>query len=100
MRLVDYLNKLNWTQTRLGDEADISTSTIKRALDGKVVNRDSANAICIALSRGLKREITIDDVNELQGNQRPVERGPRRKKNGPQILLSVPEEKGKRREER
>jgi DNA-binding Xre family transcriptional regulator len=88
MRLIDYLDKLNWTQTRLADEADISTSTVKRALDANSINRDSANAICIALSRGLKREITIEDVNELQQHQRPALRGPRKPKEppGPQIL--------------
>ena len=85
MRLVDYLDKLNWTQTKLADEADVSTSTVKRALTAKSISRDNANAICIALSRGLKREITIEDVNELQGHQRPVERGPRPKR-GTQIL--------------
>ena len=88
MRLIDYLDKLNWTQTRLGDEADISTSTVKRALDAKGISRDSANAICIALSRGLKREINIEDVNELQAHQRSILRGARKPKEppGPQII--------------
>ena len=85
MHLVDYLDTLNWTQTRLAKEADISTSTVKRALSSQNISRDNANAICIALSRGLKRSIDISDVTELQAHQRPVLRGPKSKP-GPQIL--------------
>jgi DNA-binding Xre family transcriptional regulator len=84
MRLVDYLDTLNWTQTKLADEADISTSTVKRALTSQTISRDNANAICAALSRALKRTITIADVNELQNHRPPVERGPRKKKPTPE----------------
>jgi predicted DNA-binding protein (UPF0251 family) len=79
MRLVDYLDTLNWTQTRLAKEADISTSTVKRALNSQAISRDNAIAICEALSRALKRPITIADMNELQSHRPPVIRGPRKR---------------------
>lgn len=78
MRLVDYLDSLNWTQTDLAREADISTSTVKRALKAETVSRKNATAICIALTRGMKRPVEMKDVNELHTPK--VERGPRKRR--------------------
>jgi hypothetical protein len=79
MRLVDYLDTLNWTQTDLAKEANVSTSTVKRALKSDTISRKKANAICATLSKALDRHITFSDVNELQNHRPPVERGPRKK---------------------
>jgi DNA-binding Xre family transcriptional regulator len=73
MRLADYLDSLSWSQTDLAREADISSSTIARALKSETISRRNANAICLALSRGLKRPIVLSDVSELHitGLKRP-----------------------------
>ncbi len=81
MRLVDYLDTLNWTQTDLADQADVSPSTVKRVLKGQTVSRKNATAICEALTKAMKREIAIKDVNEL--HTPAVERGPRPRRERP-----------------
>jgi DNA-binding Xre family transcriptional regulator len=65
MRLADYLDTLSWSQSDLAKQADISTSTVRRAMKAQTISRRNANAICVALSQGLKRRIALADVNEL-----------------------------------
>jgi hypothetical protein len=65
MRLADYLDTLSWSQSDLAKQADISTSTVRRAMKAETISRRNANAICVAISRGLKRPIALADVNEL-----------------------------------
>jgi transcriptional regulator with XRE-family HTH domain len=65
MRLKDYLDTLSWSQTELAKQASISASTVRRAMRSETISRDKAKAICEALSRGLKRQIVLSDVNEL-----------------------------------
>ncbi len=73
MRLADYLDTLSWSQTDLAREAEISPSTVARALKAKTILRSNAKAICLALGKGLKRPIALSDVNELHitGLSRP-----------------------------
>lgn len=77
MRLIDYLNTLNWTQTRLAEEARISVSTVGRVIQEKTVSRKNADDICAALSRGMGRTIHLTDVNEIHVTR--AERPERRK---------------------
>lgn len=79
MRLVTYLDELNWTQTRLHDESGLSSSTIQRIMQGKgTVQRKNAEILCATLSRALHREIRIQDIDELQTAS--AERPERRKR--------------------
>jgi len=65
MRLGDYLDTLAWSQTDLAREADISISTVRRVLNESTISRKNAQAICMALTRGLNRHINPSDINEL-----------------------------------
>lgn len=65
MRLADYLDTLAWSQTDLAKEAEISTSTVRRIMHSQAISRKSAQAVCSALAKGLKRPIVPADVTEL-----------------------------------
>ena len=77
MRILDYPDTLAWSQADLAREADISTSTVRRVMKEETISRRNAQAICTALSRGLKRPIALSDVNELHISK--TVRGPRKK---------------------
>jgi DNA-binding Xre family transcriptional regulator len=65
MKLVNYLDELNWTKKRLDTESGISITTIQRMLQGHPVQRETADAICDTLTRALGRTIKINDVDEI-----------------------------------
>lgn len=65
MRLIDYLDSLNWTQQRLAQEAGISISTVQRVVQAKTISRQNANQICTALSKALQIPVEPHDINEI-----------------------------------
>lgn len=65
MRIIDYLDRLNWTQTRLSQEAHVSTSTVQRLVQAKSISRQNADKICDTLSRALGYKVELHDVNEV-----------------------------------
>jgi len=65
MRLVHYLDRLNWTQTRLAKEAKISVSTVSRVLQKKTISRKNADKICKTLTKALQQPITPHDVDDI-----------------------------------
>jgi len=75
--LVDYLDALCWTQTRLAQEARISVGTVGRVVQGKTVSRQSADAICRTLSERMKQTIELKDIDGLYTTraERPERRG-------------------------
>lgn len=77
MRLIDFLNSLNWTQTRLSQEAHVSIATVQRLVQEKPISRINADKICDTLSEAMKMEIKIHDINEM--SVIPSERPERRK---------------------
>lgn len=76
MRLVNYLDELNWTKNRLDDESGVSISTIQRMLQGHPIQRKTADAICETLTRALGRQIRVNDVDEIKvvSTERPERR--------------------------
>jgi transcriptional regulator with XRE-family HTH domain len=77
LKIISLLDELGWTQFRLAIEAHVSPSTIRRLVQGAVVNRQTAEAICTTLSRALERKIGLRDIDEL--SMSPAERPERRK---------------------
>lgn len=77
MRIIDYLDNLNWTQTRLSQEAHVSTSTVQRLVQAKPISRQNANKICAALTQALGYPVALHDVNEIHVTR--AERPERRK---------------------
>lgn len=83
MRIIDYLNALNWTQQRLAQEAHVSISTVQRVVQAKTISRQNADKICEALSNGLHIPVLPRDINEIHTTR--AERPERRKhKEGPE----------------
>lgn len=77
MRIIDYLDTLNWTQTRLAAEAHVSTSTIQRLVQAKPITRVNADKICATLTLAMGYTVTLHDINELHRTR--AERPERRK---------------------
>jgi transcriptional regulator with XRE-family HTH domain len=77
MRLIDYLNTLEWSQADLAKHAGVSPTTVSRVLNEGTISRRSARAICIALSNAMDKRITNLDINELKMSD---VRRPRKKK--------------------
>jgi transcriptional regulator with XRE-family HTH domain len=77
MRIIDYLDALNWSQTRLSQEAKVSVSTVQRVVQAKPISRLNAEKICEALSRGLQIPVEPHDINEIHVTR--AERPERRK---------------------
>ena len=70
MRLSEYLNRFSWSQADLAREADISVSSVARALSGQAISRRNANAIIEALDKqhrtlGATGHITLSSVRGL-----------------------------------
>lgn len=65
MRIIDYLDALNWTQNRLSQEAHVSTSTVQRLVQAKPISRQNAEKICEALSNALHYSVAVHDINEI-----------------------------------
>jgi len=66
MTLREYrVNELGWSVSRLASEAGLSRQVITNAEKGRAVYADSAKAIAVALSRGLKRDIKPLDIEGL-----------------------------------
>jgi hypothetical protein len=63
MKLGGYLDTLSWSQAELSRRAKVSVGSISRALAGDRVSRRVADAIVQALSKGLGRRLTLDDVD-------------------------------------
>ncbi len=76
MRLVYYLDCLNWTQTRLAKEAKVSISTVARLMQEKTISRQNAEKICEALTKAIQQPITPHDVDEIHvpASERPERR--------------------------
>jgi transcriptional regulator with XRE-family HTH domain len=77
MRLENYLDELNWTQTRLAQEAKISVSTVGRLIQDHTISRINADKVCETLTRALGRTIKKGDIDEM--NVPAVVRPERRK---------------------
>ena len=77
MRIIDYLDTLNWTQNRLAQEAHVSISTVQRLVQAKTISRANIDNICAALSQALGYAVTWHDINEV--NRTRAERPERRK---------------------
>lgn len=77
MKIISLLDELGWTQFRLAVESRVSPSTIRRLVQGDVVNRQTAEAICTTLSKALERKINLRDIDEM--NISRAERPERRK---------------------
>lgn len=77
MRIIDYLDNLNWTQTRLSIEAKVSASTVQRLVQGKSISRQNADKICDALTLAMGHKVSLHDVNEIHVTR--AERPERRK---------------------
>ena len=65
MRLAEYLDKLSWSQADLAREANISVSSVARALKGQPVSRRNANAMITALGKGTHHQVTLSEVKGL-----------------------------------
>lgn len=94
MRIIDYLDALNWTQTRLSIEAKVSVSTVQRLVQGKTINRLNADKICDTLTEALGYKVSLHDVNEMHRTraERP-ERRKHKEEEGPgQWLTGQPEQ--------
>lgn len=65
MRIIDYLDSLNWTQQKLAQEAGVSISTVQRVIQSKTISRQNANLICEALSKAMQIPIGPHDINEI-----------------------------------
>jgi transcriptional regulator with XRE-family HTH domain len=85
MRIIDYLDALNWTQTRLSIEAKVSISTVQRLVQGKTINRLNADKICDTLTHALGYQVTLHDINELHRTraERPERRKHKEEEEGP-----------------
>jgi DNA-binding Xre family transcriptional regulator len=77
MRIIDYLDALNWTQNRLSQEAHVSISTIQRLVQAKPISRVNVDKICATLTQAMGYTVTLHDINEL--NRTRAERPERRK---------------------
>lgn len=77
MRIIDFLDNLNWTQSRLAQEAHVSTSTVQRLVGAKSISRQNAEKICNTLTNALGYTVSIHDINEMQVSA--AERPQRRK---------------------
>jgi DNA-binding Xre family transcriptional regulator len=84
MRLVNYLDELNWTQVRLWKESGVSSSTIQRLQKGHPIQREKAEAICKTLSNALGRQIRVVDIDEITvaSTERPERRKQKPEENG------------------
>ena len=71
MMLADYLNMFSWGQADLAREAEVSTHTVSRALNGEKIARRNAQKIVEALDRkfqgqGAKGHIAMGSIKGLK----------------------------------
>ena len=65
MKLEHYLDELNWTQTRLAQEAKVPVSTVSRLIQEQTISRINADKICETLTKALGRQIRTVNIDEL-----------------------------------
>ncbi len=63
--LKEYRIEANLTLSQLGRLANIATSTVSRAEEGNPVQELKALAIARALSKALRRDIKVNDIQDL-----------------------------------
>ncbi len=65
MTIEDYRIELGWSMAELARRAGIDVSTLRRAIEGQQIYKHTAGAIASALSQGLGRKITYQDLDGL-----------------------------------
>jgi len=65
MTLNEYRIKLGWSRAKLAREAGVDVRTVRDALSGKPIYTATAGKIANAISRGLEKEITYEDIEGL-----------------------------------
>lgn len=65
MTIEDYRVQLGWSLAALARKADIDVGTLKRAIKGEQIFKHTAGAIANALSQGLGRTITYQDLEGI-----------------------------------
>lgn len=65
MTLQQYCEKLIWNNSRLAQEADIDRHTAAKAIFQNKCSRTTAMKIVSALSRGLEKTISVNDLEGM-----------------------------------
>lgn len=65
MKLSEYRYQLGWSRAELARHAGISSPSVSKAEKGEAINDKTASLICKALSRVLGRQITFQDIDDL-----------------------------------
>ena len=65
MTLDDYRIKCRWSKAELARQARIDTNTLNRAINGIPVSSDTARKLASAISEGLGRSISVEDIEGL-----------------------------------
>jgi DNA-binding XRE family transcriptional regulator len=65
MKLAEYRIRLGWSRAELARNAGISNPTVTKAENGENINEKTASLICRALSKKLGRQVTFQDIEDL-----------------------------------
>ncbi len=63
--LIEYREQLGWSRSELAREAKLDYQTVSKAESGEPVTGRSARALATAISKGLKTDITFQDIEGL-----------------------------------
>lgn len=65
MNLEAYRVSLGWSKARLAKEAEVSEGTVRDAEKGKSIYKATAGKLARAISKGLGKTITYEDIEGL-----------------------------------
>jgi len=65
MKLDDYRIKCRWSKAEMARQARIDTNTLNRAINGIPVSSDTARKLASAISEGLGRSISVEEIEGL-----------------------------------
>jgi DNA-binding XRE family transcriptional regulator len=65
MKLDDYRIECRWSKAEMARQARIDTNTLNRAINGIPVSSDTARKLASAISEGLGRSISVEQIEGL-----------------------------------
>jgi DNA-binding XRE family transcriptional regulator len=66
MTLDDLRIECRWSKAEMARQARIDTNTLNRAINGIPVSSDTARKLASAISQGLGRSISVDQIEGLK----------------------------------
>jgi DNA-binding XRE family transcriptional regulator len=65
MTLDDYRIECRWSKAEMARQARIDTNTLNRAINGIPVSSDTARKLASAISKGLGRSVSVEEIEGL-----------------------------------